>query len=761
MASPNSNKPKMDRRLSSFGTDSLLIPQGSPSTNKVRSYPSPTPSPPPQSFPSLRNSPSLSSPFLPQQALPPTPLHIPIPSSSFTPSTYSTTSSPAQTPSSYPHVLGHRASFASAYSSFEQSPSFIPPSSSFPLPSAFSRPSPSSPTSSSTSSSSRSSRAGGGVRRRHRPPAAYSSLPPSPTRAFLSLDSPELDLETLRRKFGGSEGTRLPQTTNLKDQETWVDAEEEIRSPSTFWEYLQEEIWANDFDSHQEMKWERVSNFLQVPLAIEKLVLFGSLVCLDSFLYVFTILPLRALIAFFVLGRNYWVSKFYKATRKRIAPSQKIDMLKFSLLLFSCAILITCTDASYMYHSIRGQDSIKLVVIFNAFEIADRLCCAFGQDLLDSLFARETLSRRQNGSQPHFRPAVFFFLNLVYVVVHALVLLYQLISLNVAVNSYDYALLTLLVSNQFAEIKGSVFKKFEKENLFQIACADIVERFQLSLMLTVIAVRNLIEMSGSDFAFLPKSFIKGKGNVETILSPAMIVLGSEMAVDWVKHAYITKFNHIRSSVYERFTDVLCRDLVTAGARGVPTKKKHVFADQSPLVSRRLGFAALPLACLVIRVAMQAVGMASRRVEGIDVDAEGDVWMSENVKWVLIWLGGLACWACLVAIKIALGISILNFASRRFVGMDARREEDDEINDFERAPLGEGEDERQYNKRLTALLDRDRDDMRVLDEIRSGRGGEEEVLQQQQPDGNAKGKKGKKKKLTIEEVSRWTMVKRIF
>lgn len=26
-------------------------------------------------------------------------------------------------------------------------------------------------------------------------------------------------------------------------------------------------------------------------------------------------------------------------------------------------------------------------------------------------------------------------------------------------------------------------------------------------------------------------------------------------------------------------------------------------------------------------------------------------------------------------------------------MDARREEDDEINDFERAPLGEGEDER--------------------------------------------------------------------
>lgn len=50
-------------------------------------------------------------------------------------------------------------------------------------------------------------------------------------------------------------------------------------------------------------------------------------------------------------------------------------------------------------------------------------------------------------------------------------MIYQMISLNVAVNSYDNALLTLLVSNQFVEIKGSVFKKFEKDSLFQITCA--------------------------------------------------------------------------------------------------------------------------------------------------------------------------------------------------------------------------------------------------------------------------------------------------
>jgi hypothetical protein len=37
-------------------------------------------------------------------------------------------------------------------------------------------------------------------------------------------------------------------------------------------------------------------------------------------------------------------------------------------------------------------------------------------------------------------------------------------------------------------------------------------------MLSVIALRNMIEMSGSEIAFLPKSFVKGKSLLDTILS---------------------------------------------------------------------------------------------------------------------------------------------------------------------------------------------------------------------------------------------------
>jgi hypothetical protein len=79
---------------------------------------------------------------------------------------------------------------------------------------------------------------------------------------------------------------------------------------------------------------------------------------------------------------------------------------------------------------------------------------------------------------------------------------------------------------------------------------DIVERFQLALLLSVIALRNLIEISGSTFAMLPASYIPlsiipSFSALQSIVSPALIVIMSEMLVDWLKHAFITKFNHIR------------------------------------------------------------------------------------------------------------------------------------------------------------------------------------------------------------------------
>jgi hypothetical protein len=68
---------------------------------------------------------------------------------------------------------------------------------------------------------------------------------------------------------------------------------------------------------------------------------------------------------------------------------------------------------------------------------------------------------------------------LVYIQLHACLFFVNVATINVAINSADQALMTLLVSNNFAEIKTSVFKKFDANNLFQVASSDATERFKL------------------------------------------------------------------------------------------------------------------------------------------------------------------------------------------------------------------------------------------------------------------------------------------
>ena len=48
-------------------------------------------------------------------------------------------------------------------------------------------------------------------------------------------------------------------------------------------------------------------NFLLLPLTLEQVLWFGAIACLDSWLYTFTILPLRFLKALSILGQ--WIAQ--------------------------------------------------------------------------------------------------------------------------------------------------------------------------------------------------------------------------------------------------------------------------------------------------------------------------------------------------------------------------------------------------------------------------------------------------------------------
>lgn len=114
-------------------------------------------------------------------------------------------------------------------------------------------------------------------------------------------------------------------------------------------------------------------------------------------------------------------------------------------------------------------------------EVADKLFSSLGQvgtpfiifysipvqDILEALFwtANEPLTLRNLA-----RAGFHYCIAAVYASAHTFLVLLQATTLNVAFNSHNQALLAIMMSNNFVELKGSVFKKFAKANLFQMAC---------------------------------------------------------------------------------------------------------------------------------------------------------------------------------------------------------------------------------------------------------------------------------------------------
>lgn len=204
------------------------------------------------------------------------------------------------------------------------------------------------------------------------PPTAYASLPPTPIEPSRPF-SPPTPVSPISPGFRDTSSVQLEH--------------EPFDAPFSLWDYLREELLATDFDSHQELKWERVSNFLSIPLAMEQvrrslsffkpiseiseqIIGFGFVLCFDSFLYTFTILPIR-----FVLALLPFITNIFRRSAPPLPPSQKADLLRALLLIISLLILNPLTDASKIYHSIRGQETIKLYVIFNALEVCGSYTC--------------------------------------------------------------------------------------------------------------------------------------------------------------------------------------------------------------------------------------------------------------------------------------------------------------------------------------------------------------------------------------------------
>ncbi len=315
-------------------------------------------------------------------------------------------------------------------------------------------------------------------------------------------------------------------------------------------------------------------------------MIYGVLQCVDSFLYIHTFLPIRYLLALWgVIWRPIATCFGLRRRGQRfLAPAEICDLLKGTIWILTTWLIIMI-DTNRIYHIIKSQSVIKLYIFYNMLEVGDRLLSAFGQDSIDALFW--TATEPKDRKRAHFGVFWHVFLAFFYIILHSSLIMFQATTVNVAINSNNKGLLAIMMSNNFVELKGSVFKKFDKNNLFQLTCSDVRERVHLTVLLFVVVIQTMKEFNWKSEQFF------------VLLPDCIIVLVVEVLIDWIKHAFITRFNEIPADVYTEYTISLDYDMTQ-------TRQKHAFSDHSDLVARRMGFIPFPLGVVLIKALYTAV-----------------------------------------------------------------------------------------------------------------------------------------------------------
>lgn len=364
----------------------------------------------------------------------------------------------------------------------------------------------------------------------------------------------------------------------------------------SFFDFLKIELTRGYVLEHDEERYsarrQKIYTFMRIPRELEKFMAYGVLQCVDSFLYIHTFLPIRYVMAVWaVTWRTLATCVGWRRRGQRLlSPAEICDILKGSIWIIA-TLLILSVDTNRMYHIIKSQSVIKLYIFYNMLEVGDRLLSAFGQDTIDALFWTATEPKERSRAASHFGVVTHILFALTYIILHSGLIMLQATALNVAINSNNKGLLAIMMSNNFVELKGSVFKKFDKNNLFQLTCSDVRERVHLTVLLFVVVIQTMKE-----FNWRAEQFY-------VLLPDCCYVLMVEVCIDWLKHAFITRFNELPADVYKEYTISLAYDMTQ-------TRQKHAFSDHSDLVSRRMGFIPYPLGIVLIKALYTAISFDS-------------------------------------------------------------------------------------------------------------------------------------------------------
>lgn len=131
--------------------------------------------------------------------------------------------------------------------------------------------------------------------------------------------------------------------------------------------------------------------------------------------------------------------------------------------------------------------------------------------------------------------AILIFFFIFSTVLHTLVLYFQYLIIQLSLNSSSSVLYSLVISNQFLELKGNVTKKGDKKILFSLIDHDGTKRFNLLVYLIISFLSVYIESEKLAFT--------------EFIYPIVVVMVFKILADWIKHAFFCRYNHLSCKLY--------------------------------------------------------------------------------------------------------------------------------------------------------------------------------------------------------------------
>jgi hypothetical protein len=209
--------------------------------------------------------------------------------------------------------------------------------------------------------------------------------------------------------------------------------------------------------------------------------------------------------------------------------------LGYSVLALLCLYIVTrdwlIFDISFLYHSFRGQSTLKFYGLLFAFEVSEKLLTMVGSPVLTSFGQQPkdtTLLERLKVS----------ICALVYVIIHTFSIYLEYVVFIVVINSQTESFLIYIFVMNLTKMKSTAFKKFDEKAYKSQINYDMKDRLQKVVYLVLFALSQSNRTVDSYYFKLTCVFVVG------------------MLVEWIKHTTVLSLSEKKLNIDEMTKGIL-------------------------------------------------------------------------------------------------------------------------------------------------------------------------------------------------------------